>query len=210
VQPSPEAGKVCTKCGIEKPRTEFNKHPKLRDGLRPSCRECDRQVQRAHYAAKGEEVRAKNREFYAQNREAMRERIRQHTAKNHDAKLAYMREYNAANAERIRAYAKEYRQRFPDYTKAKQQEYRARELAAGGCFTAQEWRDLCDLYNHTCLCCGKKEPEVTLGPDHVVPLSRGGSNDIGNIQPLCFPCNNRKRARIIDYRPAREQKEAVS
>lgn len=30
-------------------------------------------------------------------------------------------------------------------------------------------------------------------PDHVLPLSRGGSNDISNILPCCSLCNSDKR-----------------
>jgi hypothetical protein len=38
------------------------------------------------------------------------------------------------------------------------------------------------------LCCGRDEKELgcaglKLVPDHVIALSRGGSNDISNIQP---------------------------
>jgi HNH endonuclease len=33
-----------------------------------------------------------------------------------------------------------------------------------------------------------------------VPLSRGGSDDIGNIQPLCGACNRKKFVSVIDYR----------
>lgn len=36
--------------------------------------------------------------------------------------------------------------------------------------------------------------------DHVVPLSLGGKNDIGNYQTLCKQCNSEKAARIVNYR----------
>ena len=79
--------------------------------------------------------------------------------------------------------------------------YRARKRAAGEKFTHAEWQALCALYDYTCLCCGKQEPDITLTTDHVVPVSKGGSNAIENIQPLCTDCNNHKGTKIIDYRP---------
>jgi len=77
---------------------------------------------------------------------------------------------------------------------------RARERQAVGHFTAAEWRALCEAYGGRCLACGQTVP---LTVDHVVPLARGGTNDIGNVQPLCRPDNVRKGTRTIDYRPRR-------
>ncbi len=36
--------------------------------------------------------------------------------------------------------------------------------------------------------------------DHIVPLARGGTNDLCNLQLLCSRCNNRKRANCLDVR----------
>lgn len=80
---------------------------------------------------------------------------------------------------------------------------RARKLAAGGNYTRKEFRELCAKYDHRCLCCGERFDK--LEADHVTPLSRGGSNGIENIQPLCRGCNRKKADREIDYRPKREE-----
>ncbi|MCC5643416.1 HNH endonuclease [Nostoc sp. CHAB 5824] len=47
---------------------------------------------------------------------------------------------------------------------------------------------------HKCVSCGKSPPEVTLEVDHKEPFSKGGTNDISNLQTLCFDCNRGKGA----------------
>ena len=72
---------------------------------------------------------------------------------------------------------------------------RAREK---GTHTQTEFDELCEKYGGRCLACGKV---TKLTPDHIVPISQGGSDTIDNIQPLCGSCNESKGARTIDYRP---------
>ncbi|NBS86595.1 MAG: HNH endonuclease [Verrucomicrobia bacterium] len=40
-----------------------------------------------------------------------------------------------------------------------------------------------------CELCGALKQDTTLHIDHIVPRSRGGSNDESNLQILCFKCN---------------------
>jgi 5-methylcytosine-specific restriction endonuclease McrA len=82
---------------------------------------------------------------------------------------------------------------------------RARKRKSGETFTAWQWFELCNHYGWKCLCCGNTIIVLqllgdTLTPDHVIPLSKDGPNNISNIQPLCKSCNSKKGTKCTDYR----------
>jgi 5-methylcytosine-specific restriction endonuclease McrA len=107
------------------------------------------------------------------------------------------REYYERNAEAQCAQHKIWLKNNRDKRNIQEHNRRARVLHNGGIFTHDEWLALCEKYSHACLRCTKHKK---LTADHVVPLSKGGSNDITNIQPLCRTCNLQKATKSTDYR----------
>lgn len=73
------------------------------------------------------------------------------------------------------------------------------KINALGSHSFEEWQSLKGQYNWTCPCCKRKEPEIKLTEDHIIPLSKGGTNDISNIQPLCVSCNSKKSTKIVKF-----------
>ena len=44
-----------------------------------------------------------------------------------------------------------------------------------------------------CRSCGSRE---NLQVDHIIPLAKGGANDLSNLQTLCSVCNSQKSDRL--------------
>ena len=76
---------------------------------------------------------------------------------------------------------------------------RALKKNAKGFHTQGEWERLKAQYNWICLACGKREPKIKLTEDDIIPLSKCGSDNIENIQPLCRSCNCKKYNKIKRY-----------
>jgi 5-methylcytosine-specific restriction endonuclease McrA len=114
--------------------------------------------------------------------------------------MAAKRARRLADPEKVRAadrtYARARRIKRPEVVREYERRRLVRKRAAGaiaGHHTTAEWLALLEKFGGKCALCGTKEK---LTRDHVMPLSKGGADDIGNIQPLCVSCNSRKGARM--------------
>lgn len=65
------------------------------------------------------------------------------------------------------------------------------ELGSYNFVRAGIWWSVLARDSWTCCSCGRssKEEGITLEVDHIIPRSKGGSNDIVNLQTLCKKCN---------------------
>lgn len=167
------ARKKCTCCKQSLDIDCFTRSKALSDGLSIYCRKCKSLQQKAY---------SKSRADYIRSRAKGRKRTR-------------VRDDKTRASDRLR---KERMQiACPEVLRAKYHKYYATKRKNGGSFTAEEWKALCFQYGYKCLKCGQS---VELTVDHVVPVSKGGTNDISNIQPLCLSCNSSKGAKTVDYR----------
>lgn len=101
------------------------------------------------------------------------------------------------------AYFKEYKKAWVknNYEKVLHNNLRRQAMKKGaeGSHTLIEWAAMKKNYGFECPCCHRKEQEIKLTQDHILPLSLGGSDSIDNIQPLCGSCNSRKNNKEKHY-----------
>jgi 5-methylcytosine-specific restriction endonuclease McrA len=201
----------CLPCHAKRQREYIEKHPEKAGGGKEYYQK-HKDKWRGYYQARREEIleraakrREANREYlreerrrwYRENKEKVREYNKSYKEENSERLVELRRLHYENNPDRYRELSRRYRQNNPEKMREIRAARRARMAAAEGRFTAEEWLALCEKYDNRCLCCGAQEK---LSVDHVIPLSRGGTNYIDNLQPLCSPCNSSKGTKIIDYR----------
>ena len=163
-----------------------------------TCKTC----QNMHQKKWRDKNKAYFKKYQKENKEKYLAATRRWVARNLEKSRARAREWRRNNLKRARANDKAWARKNKDKANAKTHKRNTRLTGAGGSFTAAEWTALCEKYNNRCLCCGKRRK---LTADHVIPVSKGGTSNISNIQPLCGPCNSRKGAKTIDFRKKRRQ-----
>lgn len=215
--------RLCSKCGIAKPRSEFTKQPGSADGLKRRCKACIRDYNAAYREANRDYYLEYCRTWQAEHVDHVREYRREYSQKNVERRRQNFRSWVERNRERMRELGRRrdpdkrrlsvrtWQRNHPDRKQAIDRAYRlanplakrvnehrrqARKRGNGGSFTTMEWRALCGWFGGVCLSCGNSELTV----DHVVPIHMGGRNSIENLQPLCRSCNSSKGTRTIDYR----------
>lgn len=207
--------KVCKRCGVEKAPSEFYAAGNL-DGLMGKCKACVRarvrenRRQRLEQYAEYERSRASlphrietRRKYQEEHKEQISEYKKSWAADNSQRVASLKRDHYERNRQEVISRSKRWAQENAEKVKAAKANNRRRRRAvknaSKGHFTVEEFDALCSAYGYACLSCGATDR--VLEADHVVPLTRGGSDEISNIQPLCGECNRRKFTAEIDFRP---------
>lgn len=193
--------KHCPSCNEDKPRSEFFSDRRNKNGLSSYCKACTA-IRTTKYREKNrDKVNLWAREQTKRDTEKRiasgwvprrtGEEVKQH-------KKEYQKEWRKNNLSRLADWFRNYRKKNPEYYRDADRKKKYKRRGAVGSYTQAQFRELCERYGNCCLRCGRTDVKLT--PDHVVPISKGGSNTIDNLQPLCMECNNWKRTQTIDYR----------
>lgn len=207
--------KKCSKCRELKDESEFNKHVRCKDGLESCCRFCKsvnrdkeraKELSAAWRAANPERAKA-NRDAWLSKHPEVLTRSQRNWRINHKERVQeYTRKYRASHRDAIKKRTNQYRNRNKDKVKHWRALRKYRERGAPGSHSHVEWLEKCSLSSWLCFYCGTLLDQKTVTRDHVVPISRGGSNDIDNIVPCCSSCNSKKKDKAIEEFCAKEAK----
>ncbi len=174
--------KKCTRCGAEKPLSDFHRSKSQRDGHEPRCKTCRSLQGKAHYAANIEHLREVRKAWYEAHRE------------EHSRRVLSKRD-KAVHAERTRLWGQT-----PEGRLKKRENQAARRTEKGSHRDARGlgrfYRDVLERDGMFCHICGMVIVGLEdLHFDHVVPLSRGGLHSLENVKPSHAICNRRKFTR---------------
>lgn len=180
---------------------------------RPACG--TNEYKRAWALANAEKTLASKRAWAERNREKTREKNAQYRAQNPDKRRETVKAWAVANPDKVKKFRRDgmrraYR-RNPEkfriaaqaYMRSKGTAYaswvsnrrRARKLSAPGSGVGpDQWSAMCREYDHRCAYCGKLS---RLEREHVVPLFRGGADDVTNVVPSCRSCNASKGTKLV-------------
>jgi 5-methylcytosine-specific restriction endonuclease McrA len=228
VSPESQTTKKCTKCGEEKPLSEFYAMAISNDGLAWSCKACAAKSNAQWRAANKDKLRESKAAYWEKNRERL---IPQHTEwykanieqvkargveyralHREDARVNSVA-WRAANVERSRATVKAWRAANPENVKkilnawkvanpgAKRvyEQNREARKREGGKLSKEIVKILFKRQRGRCACCGEG-----LGKDyqldHIMPIALGGANIDSNMQLLRKRCNLQKNKKHpIDF-----------
>jgi len=136
-----------------------------------------------------------NQNYYQRNAEKIKQRAREWYEANKERVAEYSRSHYEANKERVLERTRFWAIANPEKIKAIRQNRRAMKRNAEGSHTAEDIQRQYKAQKGKCYYCGSKVNN-TYHVDHVIPLSRGGSNWPENLVIACPHCNSSKQDKL--------------
>lgn len=181
--------KTCAKCGSD--ANGFYANSKSADGLQSWCKKCHCKVARAWEQRNPDRVRATRIRSRIRAKTRQPEYRRMQRLANLEHRREKDRLFREKNKERINAQLRAYFKRNPEVGRVASRAHRAMARDCIGTHTKEEIYELFRMQNGLCAHCSSELAKYH--GDHIIPLSKGGSNWIENIQLLCPACNIRKK-----------------
>jgi 5-methylcytosine-specific restriction endonuclease McrA len=173
--------KLCPKCSLTKPSSDFNRNKQSKDGLQYACKLCQRAGIKAYRANHPEYKSTPAPEYQRQYYQTNRARV-----------LGRMAQDYQANPEKYKAR----RQRYESTTqgqhvrRAVEARHNARKARNHQVhYAANDIIKRFNEFNNLCAYCGGGGP---FHIDHFIPVSFGGPDSLSNIVPACATCNTSK------------------
>ena len=203
-----ETTKVCTKCGEDKPFSEYPKRKVSKDGHRNDCKVCHKAAKKAYNEANREKRAAYFKAYYEANREKRKARDKAYHEANREERNAYYKAYREANREKLRAANKAYYAEKwandPAYRTAATHRTNLRRTRLKGVVQEPYNREaIFERDNWTCQLCQEPIDSELQYPDpgfasidHIIPISLRGDDTPDNVQAAHLGCNWSKNNRV--------------
>lgn len=113
-----------------------------------------------------------------------------------------IKEWRENNPEKCAKYVKTCRLKKPDFYSFmdRNRAHLRRTAELEGNFTLDQWNQMVSRQTGMCYWCGQF---AKLTMDHVIPISKGGKHEVGNIVGACLSCNSKKNVKLWDMSKGR-------
>lgn len=179
--------KICSKCKEEKPATSeyYYKSKHNKGGLDSQCKECRKTYRENYLSINKEHVYKNKKAWISKNKEKYKLQRKKDNAKyilkNRDKRNEYNKRWAREHRDIMNKNQLLYLKTEKGKITEKKRQYKRR--CAKGSFTYEQWEDCKNFFDNKCAYTGVSLTEETSTIDHIVPISKTGSNNIWNICP---------------------------
>ena len=173
----------------------FDRNKNGRYGLHSKCKACRSEYSRIWREENPERHAENARNWQREHPEMAREKSRRYRERHPDLIYDSLAQYRESHREYFRDYMRAYRSARPDYVYRCRSIRRARKVNAEGRHTLSDVKRQYTVQEGRCWWCGC-ELNGVYHADHIIPLSRGGSDSPENIVVACQSCNLSKNDKL--------------
>lgn len=206
--------RICSKCKQSFPLTAeyWHKDGCNKTGFCYACKECAKQRARDWGRDNAEYASQKHKEYYAENKERVH---KPYSERNAERIAANKRDWRKRNPDKVKKHKSESQKRnrpaanerikrhyekYPERRKAQTMIRIARKKNAPGKYTGQDINRMHEQQEGMCFYCGIRiYPHIPkdMHVDHVIPLTKGGTNYPDNLVLACQHCNQSKNNHLL-------------